>query len=101
MFQDVQKVSTKKETLTVTDVKDTALNVNLPLIVTIVSSQDTYMPTTVSEHAQEITYQRTVIVSKNQTQYGNSTEESSKTLTETLSSELNSGLSMIITSVMP
>jgi len=101
VLKDVQKVTSNINKLTVEDVKDIVPNVNLLLIVTIVSSQDTYMLTTVLELAQKEWYQRMVIVLKDQTQYTNFTEESSKTLTETLSSELNSGPSMITTSVMP
>jgi len=100
VLKDVEKVTINTKTLTVKDVKDTVPNVNLRLIVTSVSSQDTYMLTIVLEHAQKVSYQRMVIVSKDQTQYSNITEESSKMLTETLSSELYSGPFMIITSVM-
>jgi len=100
VLQDVQKDTSEKE-VPVIDVKDTALNVNLKLIVTTVMSQDTYGEITVSDHAQEDTCQKTVIVSSDQTQLENFTEESSKTLTEMLSSELDSIQSMIYTSVMP
>jgi len=101
VLKDVEKVTINTKILTVKDVKHTVPNVNLRLIVTSVSSQDTYMLTIVLEPVQKVSYQRMVIVSKDQTQYWNITEESSKMLTETLSSELNSGPFMIMPSVMP
>lgn len=86
---------------TVEDVKDTAPNVEMENIVPNVSSQDSYGPETVLDHAQEDMLEETVIVSEDHLVSTNITEESSKTLTETCSSELNSGPSMIITSDMP
>lgn len=101
MLKDVAKDITIKDQLIVTDVKDTVPNVEMPNIVLNVSSQEPYGIETVLDHAQEIIITETVIVSENQYLSPNITEESSKTLTETCSSELNSGPSMIITSDMP
>jgi hypothetical protein len=100
VLKDVEKVTINTKILTVKDVKNTVPNVKIRLIVTSVSSQDTYMLTIVLELVQKVSYQRMVIVSKNQIQYSNFMEESSKMLTETLSSELYSGPFMITTSVM-
>lgn len=86
---------------TVEDVKDTAPNVEMENIVPNVSSQDSYGTETVLDHAQELIMEETDIVSEDHLVSTNITEESSKTLTETCSSELNSGPFMIITSDMP
>jgi len=102
VLKDVQEDTLPDQEHTVKDVKDTAPNVEMPNIVLNVSSQDTYGTKTVLDHAQEDMDQRMVSVLKSNTLgWKNSTEESSKTLTETLSSELDSGPSMIITSDMP
>jgi len=69
VLKDVEKVTINTKILTVKDVKHTVPNVNLRLIVTSVSSQDTYMLTIVLELAQKVSYQRMVIVSKDPTQY--------------------------------
>lgn len=69
VLKDVEKVNSKKEKPIVNHVKDTVVNVNLLLIVTNVSSQDTYMLITVLEPVQKVWHQRMVIVSKDQTQY--------------------------------
>ena len=101
MLEDVAKDTIKKEEPTVKDVKDTAPDVEMEDIVPDVSSQDSYGTETVLDHAQEDIETKTVIVSENLLFVEDITEESSKTLTETCSSELNSGPSMIITSDMP
>ena len=101
MLEDVAKDTIKKEEPTVKDVKDTAPDVEMPDIVPDVSSQDSYGTETVLDHAQELIMEETDIVSEDHQVSTNITEESSKTLTETCSSELNSGPSMIITSDMP
>lgn len=101
MLKDVAKDTTLKDQLIVSDVKDTVPNVEMPNIVLNVSSQEPYGIETVLDHAQEVTITETVIVSEDHQLSTNITEESSKTLTETCSSELNSGPSMIITSDMP
>jgi hypothetical protein len=54
VLKDVQKDTSEKDSI-VTDVKDTALNVNLKLIVTTVMSQESYIEITAIEPAQKDT----------------------------------------------
>jgi len=101
VLEDVVKDTINTEEPTVEDVKDIVPDVEMPNIVPNVSSQEPYGTETVLDHAQEDIITEMVIVSENHKSGENITEESSKTLTETFSSELNSGPSMIITSDMP
>lgn len=100
MLKDVAKDTSLLEIPTVEDVKDIVHIVEMENIVPNVSSQDSYGPETVLDHAQEDIMEETVIVSENQLVSTDITEQSSKTLTETCSSELNSEPSMITTSDM-